>query len=593
MRYGIVALPRWCVGALAVALVCLLALAGGARAETFKASNTAQLVEAVSKANANPGANTIQLAGATYLPTATLTFTNTTGVQTVEGPTTLPAARVDGAQVEPLGSELFALKASVAVTFKNVDETSGGGSGVAPAIDDFGTLVVESSTLAGNNGQGVRVEGGATATMRNSTLSDGLDFGLVNNGTASFFNSTVAFNKFGLENQGTLKLTNTIVAKNTSGDCVLGAGTSTTSDHSLDSDGTCSATLSKMDPLLNTKLIFQGGSTPTHAISQFTSPAHDAGNIATCTTVDQRGFTRPDDAATACDLGAVEGVPPTVETKAATLVTQTSATLNASVNPNAFLVSECKLEYGLTTSYGKSAPCTPKPGSGTTAEPVSAALESLEENTEYHFRISATNVNGTNVGADATFKTTLVMGPHWYKNRVRIAEGALEGAPQVMSWGSLTIENATVGAFTCLTLAGGDVGNPVGGGAGKGVLEGVTFYDCTAPTCEADKGLQAVITEKPEWSAVLVEETAMNKDRIESIALREICVGGTPESNVEFHGVLKPNVESGTSIGAAPSKLEFSATTGELQSGAGAGKVIAKLKLMGYETGELLQAKTP
>src|SRR5262249_34796807 len=160
MRYGIVALPRWCGGALAVALVCLLALAGRARAETYLASNTAQLVEAVGKANANLGANTIKLAGATYLPTATLTFTNTTGVQTVEGPTTLPAARVDGGQVEPLGSELFALKASVAVTFKNVDETSGGGSGVAPAVDDFRPLVVGRSTLAGDNRPGAEGEGG-------------------------------------------------------------------------------------------------------------------------------------------------------------------------------------------------------------------------------------------------------------------------------------------------------------------------------------------------------------------------------------------------------------------------------------------------
>src|SRR5262249_56444710 len=146
--------------------------------------------------------------------------------------------------------------------------------------------------------EGVRAEGGATATMRNSTLSDGLDFGLVNSGTASFFNSTVGFNKFGVENLGTLNVTNTIIAKNSGGDCV---GKATTSDHSLDSDGTCGVTLSKMDPLLKSKLVFNGGSTPTHGIEQSTSPAHDAPNIATCTTVDQRALARPDDAATACD----------------------------------------------------------------------------------------------------------------------------------------------------------------------------------------------------------------------------------------------------------------------------------------------------
>ena len=51
-------------------------------------------------------------------------------------------------------------------------------------------------------------------------------------------------------------------------------------------------------------------------------------------------------------------------TGAASSITQTTASLNATVNPNGGAVSECKLEYGLTTSYGKTAPCTPSPGSG-------------------------------------------------------------------------------------------------------------------------------------------------------------------------------------------------------------------------------------
>ena len=42
---------------------------------------------------------------------------------------------------------------------------------------------------------------------------------------------------------------------------------------------------------------------------------------------------------------------PTVVTKPASSVTQTAATLNATVNPNNAEVSECKLEYGTTTSY--------------------------------------------------------------------------------------------------------------------------------------------------------------------------------------------------------------------------------------------------
>jgi hypothetical protein len=282
--------------------------------------------------------------------------------------------------------------------------------------------------------------------------------------------------------------------------------------------------------------------------------------------------------------------PPTVVTGAASAVAQTSATLNATVNPNGVQVSECKFEYGPTEAYGSSAPCTPPPGSGTGAIPVSAALESLAENTTYHFRIFATDANGTSVGADATFKTLLVLGPHWYANGVRLGEGTLENGQSIFAWGHLTLTNTKVGAVTCQTLVGGDLANPTGGGAGKGAFEGVTLYDCEEPTCEGAKGLPEVIAEKLEWSSVLIEEAGgVFRDRIEGIVLREICVGTA--GNVEFHGMLKPNIEPGTSIGAAPSKLEFGAGSGELQSVEGAGTVAARLKLMGFEGGELIRAR--
>jgi hypothetical protein len=278
----------------------------------------------------------------------------------------------------------------------------------------------------------------------------------------------------------------------------------------------------------------------------------------------------------------------TVVTGKAEAVTQTSATLKATVNPNGVQVSQCKLEFGLTTSYGSSAPCTPPPEGGTTEVPVSAALESLAENTTYHFRISATDANGTSVGLDETFKTTLVLGPHWYVNNVRLAEGPLENGPPVIAWGKLALEKAG-GTFTCQWLAGGDLANPAGGGAAKGVFEALTSYDCEELVCEGAAGKPELIPEG-EWSSVLIEEPfEVRRDRIESIALRAVCVGGT--TNVQYHGMLKPEVVPGSSIGAAPAKLQFGAGSGELQSLEGTAKFAGALKFMGFEGGEILRAK--
>ncbi len=96
---------------------------------------------------------------------------------------------------------------------------------------------------------------------------------------------------------------------------------------------------------------------------------------------------------------------PTVVTGAASSVTQSSAMLSATVNPNGASISQCQFEYGTTTLYGKSVSCSSSPGSGTSAVPVSAGVTGLSPNTTYYFRISATNAGGTSEGSGEAFKT--------------------------------------------------------------------------------------------------------------------------------------------------------------------------------------------
>ncbi len=104
--------------------------------------------------------------------------------------------------------------------------------------------------------------------------------------------------------------------------------------------------------------------------------------------------------------------PPMVETRPASGVGETTATLNASVNPNGGEVIECALEYGTTSSYGSIVSCSPAPGAGTSAVSVSAMLSGLSPGTTYHFRISATNnLGATSKGADQTFTTAVPVTP--------------------------------------------------------------------------------------------------------------------------------------------------------------------------------------
>jgi hypothetical protein len=98
--------------------------------------------------------------------------------------------------------------------------------------------------------------------------------------------------------------------------------------------------------------------------------------------------------------------PPSIENAVATNVARTSADITASVSPKGFATTYY-FEWGTTTAYGDRVPLLPgedeEINAGTTEKTVTAHLTSLEENIPYHWRLLATNKNGTTASSDHTF----------------------------------------------------------------------------------------------------------------------------------------------------------------------------------------------
>ncbi len=104
-------------------------------------------------------------------------------------------------------------------------------------------------------------------------------------------------------------------------------------------------------------------------------------------------------------LSTLVNPPSVISGAGATGLTQSTATLAGTVNPNAGTLSACRVEYGTSASYGSQAPCASLPAPGSSPAPVSASLAGLVANTTYHFRFAATNAGGSANGADQTFTT--------------------------------------------------------------------------------------------------------------------------------------------------------------------------------------------
>jgi hypothetical protein len=98
---------------------------------------------------------------------------------------------------------------------------------------------------------------------------------------------------------------------------------------------------------------------------------------------------------------AVAASSPAVTTRAHSGVTDTSAVLHGSVNPNGSATTYY-FQWGLTSAYGVQSVAR-SAGHGTKAVAVKDTATALIPGTAYHYRLVATNAAGTTVGVDRAF----------------------------------------------------------------------------------------------------------------------------------------------------------------------------------------------
>ncbi len=245
---------------------------------------------------------------------------------------------------------------------------------------------------------------------------------------------------------------------------------------------------------------------------------------------------------------------PTVKTWGATWVARNSAVLSGSVNPNG-LATKAYVEYGLTTSYGKTAGYEYLGSSGQkTASPVESQVLGLHAGTTYHYRIVASNSSGISYGEDAVLSTET--GPFWSVN----GEEASETPVAIQAGGQLDLYSQVFsGRISCGVSGAGSIWNDAG--AARGSLESLEMTNCQTISMWGICANPKVTAIEQPWHLDPFEGEPWDLE-IQGVSFTLVC----PEGGLLFKaagGALRPAVleaEGGSS-------LSFGAGTGLLQGG--------------------------
>jgi phosphodiesterase/alkaline phosphatase D-like protein len=113
-------------------------------------------------------------------------------------------------------------------------------------------------------------------------------------------------------------------------------------------------------------------------------------------------------AATALSVAApsaAQAASPTVSTVSAASIGHTATTLRADVNPHGAATTYA-FQWGTSSAYGAQT-VGRSAGAGTRAVRVTFRLTGLTPGVRYHYRVLASNADGTSTGTDRSFTTTL------------------------------------------------------------------------------------------------------------------------------------------------------------------------------------------
>ena len=384
----------------ATTAVLVLASASAARAETFYASpngdddedtavctDTARCSFRVArlKANATPDLDTVNLVSGVYVAVGDQTFTQPVAIEGVRG--NPPELRVSTVSLLAPGSSAHDLR-------------------VRGATDGVVLTAVgsELTRLDVSNGQSPNTRtvcqlDGAGSQMTDSACWANPSFGAPN---------AIALDE-AAPGAGTFTLRG-VTAQSPGAALIIYGGAAAVSSSILEGrvdvfGGTVSADHSATSlPGPGNIVVAQGSLFPNLLLNGVHpaagSPTIDAGVSASPYDLDGK----PRSLGSAPDMGAYEWVPtaPAVITGEVTAVTATGAVVPGSVDPRGAATS-FSVQYG-TSSYTSSL-AAGSAGSATLPVGISATLTGLSPATTYHYRVVASNSEGTTAGEDRTFTT--------------------------------------------------------------------------------------------------------------------------------------------------------------------------------------------